>query len=210
MTAEEKAREFLDYVGRHHERLRKNLAKNITFDRELFENTFQDTVVRVHDAILRNDPDISDFEKYFFMASRKWYITLSGRRDRKRSREIPLGDADCADTASGESMATVEELRDLLSVQFGKAETDLFLDYLGSKTMGRISYSDYGFRLGIPSFVVKDTVLRIKRHLRERYPRGLTSGRVQEEKARILSEKKRRRIEDGLHTKKDEDNPKEE
>lgn len=185
MTPEEKARDFLDYIGRHEERLRHNLAKNVDWDRELFENTFQDTVIRIHDAILRNDPDIGNYETYFYKASRKRYQTLTKKRRFRRSKELPLEDNRDEEKKAEEEPASVAELKELIVQQFGSEAAELFLDYMGRKVTGRVSYRDYGLETGIRSITVKDTVTYIREYLRKKYPHGPSSLQLKEDKAAL-------------------------
>lgn len=203
MKPEEKARDFLDYIGRHEERLKHNLAKNVSYDRELIENAFQDTVVRIHDAIMRNDPDITDYENYFFTASRKWYMTLHRRMERRRNGKVAVDVEDLGAKGNEDRPATVEDVKALVAAQFGPDVSELFIDYLYSKTRGRTNYVAYGREVGIPSLHVKEVVGYVRQHLRKRYPHGLTSEGARTETERIKAAKRvimkiRERFGDGM------------
>lgn len=211
MTAEEKARDFMNYIARHHERLRRNLAKNITYDRDVFEDAFQDTVVRIHDAILRNDPEISDYEKYFFQASRKRYITLSNRSRQRMKRHIPEDQADLRKLIEepGDPPATVEDIRSLVSCKFGSEQANLFIDYLQSKTRGRTNYRTFGMQTGIPGIRVKEVVSYIRQYLRKKYPGGLTADRAEEERQdteriKLVIKRIREKYGHGIHRESEE------
>lgn len=211
MTPEEKAKDFLSYIGRHEERLKHNLAKNVTYDRDIFENAFQDTVIRIHDAILRNNPDIRDYEHYFFTASRKWYITLSNR-GREESRRHVRGERNGGETEPEpySEPASVEEVRQLIEAQFGENVATLFLDYLSSKVRGRTSYARYGAEVGIPSADVGSVVKYVRQYLRKKYPLGLSSDRAREETGKIERKKRlikqiRLKISNGLYREEKEE-----
>lgn len=211
MTAEEKAKEFLAYVGRHHVRLRYNLAKNVSYDPELFENAFQEAIIRVYDAILRNDPNIKDYEKYFFMASRKWYITLSDREKKRALRESgEISDRETltsGDTPVFRMPATLAEVRNEIETTFGKEACDLFMDYMLTQVRGRISYKKFEEESGIPSVKVKAVVFNIRKHLKSRYPRMTEGGGAPpEDVSREVIEKIRKQFGDGLD-RETEENP---
>lgn len=80
-------RDFLEYVAKNEKRLKKNLRKNITYDEDLFDDVYQNTIVKVYNAIEKGTV-IEDFEKYFFMASRFEYINCDNKhRKRKQSSD---------------------------------------------------------------------------------------------------------------------------
>ena len=89
MTNEEHAKEFLEYVAKNEKRLKKNLRKNITYNPMLFDDVFQDSIIKVHDSIM-NGTRIDDFEKYFFIASKFSYFNA----DNKNKRNIKQNDND--------------------------------------------------------------------------------------------------------------------
>ena len=84
MTNEEHGREFLEYVANNEAKLKKNLRKNITYNPELFDDVFQDTIIRVHNTIMKGQ-GIEDLEKYFFIASKFQYIN-EDNKDKKRKQ----------------------------------------------------------------------------------------------------------------------------
>ena len=88
--AQEHAREFLDFVVKNEKQLKKNLKKNITYDPYIFDDCFQDAILKVHSAILGTRKRIKDFEQYFFIASKFTYIG----EDNKRKKEIANSDRD--------------------------------------------------------------------------------------------------------------------
>ena len=78
MSNEQHAREFLEYVAKNEKKLKKNLRKNITYNENFFDDVFQDTILKVYDSIMRGTV-ISDFEKYFFIASKFQYINVDNK-----------------------------------------------------------------------------------------------------------------------------------
>ena len=86
MTNEEHGQEFLQYVAKNEKRLKKNLKKNITYNDYLFNDVFQDTILKVHSAIMKG-ARIDDFEKYFFIASKFCYINADNKLKKKNISE---------------------------------------------------------------------------------------------------------------------------
>lgn len=83
MSNEEHGREFLEYVARNEARLKRNLRKNITYNEDLFDDVYQETILKVHSAIM-NGTRIDDFEQYFFIASKFCYINEQNKERKKQ------------------------------------------------------------------------------------------------------------------------------
>lgn len=84
-TNEEHAKEFFDFVEKNEKRLKKNLRKNITYDENIFNDVFQDAVIKVYEKIM-DGTHIDDFESYFFIASKFLYINAQNK-DRKKNEK---------------------------------------------------------------------------------------------------------------------------
>jgi DNA-directed RNA polymerase specialized sigma24 family protein len=89
MSNEHHAREFLEYVAKNEKRLKKNLKKNITYNDYIFDDVYQDTILKVYDSIM-NGTIVDDFEKYFFIASKFSYFNA----DNKNKRSLKQNDND--------------------------------------------------------------------------------------------------------------------
>jgi DNA-directed RNA polymerase specialized sigma24 family protein len=89
MSNEQHAQEFLEYVAKNEKRLKRNLRKNITYDPYIFDDVFQDSILKVYDSIM-NGTVVEDFEKYFFIASKFSYFNA----DNKNKRNIKQNDRD--------------------------------------------------------------------------------------------------------------------
>lgn len=90
MTNEEHGREFLDFVVSNEARLKKNLRKNITYNPDIFDDVFQESIVKVYNAIEKG-ARINDFEQYFFITSKFCYINADNKmknRLKNEDREI--------------------------------------------------------------------------------------------------------------------------
>lgn len=83
MSNEEHGREFLEYVAKNEKRLKKNLRKNITYNENIFDDAYQEAILKVHSAIM-NGTRIDDFEQYFFIASKFCYINEQNKERKKQ------------------------------------------------------------------------------------------------------------------------------
>ena len=166
-TAEERGREFLEFIAGNREKLRRNLAKNVTFDAEIFEDVFSDTIVRVYDSIVDKGQEIKDYEQYFFMASRNNYIKRSERRRRlvSRLKGIHVA-ADHPDEDSATPLPELEEVKRNISDLFGQRESEIFFGYMAKKNEGRTNYKEYANELGIPTWHVTQICSKISRYLK--------------------------------------------
>ena len=46
-----KGQQFLNYVGQNIKRLKKNLKKNITYDDGLFDDVFQESIIKIYEIL---------------------------------------------------------------------------------------------------------------------------------------------------------------
>ena len=151
MTNEEHGQEFLQYVADNMDRLKHNLRKNITFDPDIFDDCFQDSIIRVYNAIM-NGSRIDDFEQYFFITSKFDYIV----KDNKKKNRLKNDDKDIlSDISHGmiqdifysddDDWKSKEEksdkinilfkfLSDRLNEVFSPVECDIFLIYYRLKS----------------------------------------------------------------------------
>ena len=84
MSNEQHAREFLEYVAKNEKKLKKNLRKNITYDQFIFDDVFQDTILKVYNRIMKGEI-IKDFEQYFFIASKFQYINEDNKNKKRNA-----------------------------------------------------------------------------------------------------------------------------
>lgn len=171
MTPEERGRDFLDFVAQNRERLRRNLIKNVTYEETIFDDVFNDTIIKVYDTIVDKGIEIDDFEKYFFRAS-KWNFINTDNKERKL-RESRVSLQGCMGLEN-ESESTVTgpdftELHAHVMEVFGERKGEIFFDYLSYKVRGRTSYRKYAALKRLNIGCVEDVVGRIKKHLREKY-----------------------------------------
>lgn len=179
MSNEEHGQEFLQYVAKNEKRLKKNLRKNITFNENIFNDVFQNAILKVYDRIMKGTV-IKDFEQYFFIASKFEYINEDNKvkkRLKVEDREIDTDDDRFAEEDNGwkikeERNENINELFRFLSKRlnevFTPAESDIFLIYyrLKSEKAG-ISYKKMTKITGRSFSEISQIIQRCKRFIKE-------------------------------------------
>ena len=84
MSNVEIANDFLKYVSENMNELKKAVKKNITNDNDLFDDAFNETIIKVYNSILKNGTIIDDYKQYFFLACK---FTFIYRQNKKRKEE---------------------------------------------------------------------------------------------------------------------------
>lgn len=195
MSNEEHAREFLEYVARNEARLKKNLKKNITYNENIFDDVFQNTIIKVYDRIMKGTV-VKDFEQYFFIASKFEYINEDNKikkRQKVEDREIDTDDDRFAeeDNAWKVKEERNENINDLfkflsnrLNEVFTPAEADIFLIYyrLKSEKAG-ISYHKMTKITGRKFSEISQIIQKIKKFIRTdeaiiEYKKKLLNGNI--------------------------------
>lgn len=158
--------DFYRYIEENYDQCRHEVMKNITYEEELFDEAFNDTVIKVADAINRRHKDIQDIRFYFFISCKQNYINLQNRKRKERAMltgDLPYLEPD--EEYSEERANNVNELFDriteMLEERFPSNEVDLYVIYYKLKSSGEgVSYRKMAEIMGIP---VKDVTLIIQR-----------------------------------------------
>lgn len=188
-------RDFLEYVAKNEKRLKKNLRKNITYDEDLFDDVYQNTIVKVYNAIEKGTV-IEDFEKYFFMASRFEYINCDNKhRKRKNSSDSEFiakmqngkdmnvntfeamryrdrityegGETEEKEERSEKIQELFKLIAERLNEVFRPDQTDIFLIYFKLKSeKAGISYKKLSHITGKTVKEITQIVQRIKKFIR--------------------------------------------
>lgn len=87
MSNVEIANNFLKYVSENMNALKKAVKKNITNDNDLFDDAFNETIIKVYNSILKNGTIIDDYKQYFFLACK---FTFIYRQNKKRKEEAQV------------------------------------------------------------------------------------------------------------------------
>lgn len=171
MTNEEHLKEFYDYVVANDKRLRKNLKKNITYNVELFDDAYENAIMKVANAIMKGKR-INDFEQYFFIASKFEYILLDNKDRRKQKTDVPIGDYDVEDEEYSEERdmkinKLIDFMQDVLEKNFCPHETDIFLIYFKLKANGNgVSYKRLSEITDIPLKEITQIIKKLKLFVR--------------------------------------------
>ena len=195
MSNEEHGQEFLQFVADNEARLKKNLRKNITYNPEIFDDVFQDTIIKVYDRIMKGTV-IKDFEQYFFIASKFQYINEDNKvkkRLKVEDREFEPDDDRFAEEAGGwkvkeERNERINELfrflSDRLNEVFSPRECDIFLIYyrLKSEKAG-ISYKKLSKIANIDVKEITSIIQKVKNYIKNdkeiiEYKRKILNGNV--------------------------------
>lgn len=179
MSNEQHGQEFLQFVAKNEARLKKNLRKNITYNENIFNDVFQNAILKVYDRIMKGTV-IKDFEQYFFIASKFEYINEDNKikkRQKVEDREIDTDDDRFAEDDNAwkikeERNENINELFRFLSKRlnevFTPAEADIFLIYyrLKSEKAG-ISYKKMTKITGRSFSEISQIIQRCKRFIKE-------------------------------------------
>jgi len=165
-----KAREFLDYVVEHEKELKYSLAKNITFNKDIFEDVFSETILKVYNSILKNGTDVSDFKNYFF-TSLKWTYVYRDNKNKKHKNQsvrdwFENNDIIEEDTNEEERFEnttnTLQSLKDKVTEKFGSWYCTVYFTYYNLKVTEGCSYGKLSTKLGIPTKQIS-TIIRTVR-----------------------------------------------
>ena len=162
--------DFYDYISNNYEQSRHEVLKNITYDSELFDDAYNDTVVKVA-KVIEEGKKIDDIRYYFFI-SLKWnYINMQNKKRKQLSRTVSeLPDA-MDEEYSEERYEKVMELWDFISEKleenFEPGEVDIYLIYYKLKCNGNsLSYRKLSEMTGIPVKEITNIIQRIKKYVR--------------------------------------------
>lgn len=180
--------DFYDYISNNYEQSRYEVLKNVTYDEELFDDCYNDTVIKVANVI-QAGKQIDDIRYYFFI-SLKWnYINAQNRKRREQKRFTSVADDEShfTDTyedverhyASNVEFVEYSEERynrvmllwDYISArlesEFSPGEVDIYLIYYKLKCTGRsLSYKKLSEITGIPVKEITNIIQRVKKFVR--------------------------------------------
>lgn len=170
--AELKGQEFLNFIAKNEKRLKKNLKKNITYDPDLFDDIFQDTIIKAYNTIVSNNRDIKDYEQYFFTASKFNYILKQNSEREKTKNRINIDDYfqknDIEDIPyeENETTVTINKIKEIISDEFNEEYSELYFDYMLLKVQGGMSYTKYSNLTGVPISKISEIVSKVKGYLK--------------------------------------------
>lgn len=173
-------KQFFEWVSdkENINKARKALAKNTTFNPDIFDDVFQDTIIKVYNAI-RNGNDIRDFKNYFFISLKFNYIIKDNQTKNNQKKIVRfdwddvdkydrIDDSDIEELELNDKIENMayEKLRAVLIKTFSQFEADIFLNYsLNKLKNGAYSYKTVAKYYGLDLKEVARIILKIKKWL---------------------------------------------
>ena len=172
---EKHCNDFYQYIIRNEKQLKQEVRKNITYEEELFDEAYSDTIVKVANAILVNHKVIEDFRYYFFISFKQNFIQLQNKK-RKIDKLKTYGYKDCEglineDYDNEERYDRIKILfkwlSDYLEEHFPPNEVDIYIVYYFLKVgKNRISYKKMADIYDVELKYITNVIQNIKRFVK--------------------------------------------
>ena len=172
---EKHCNDFYQYIIRNEKQLKQEVRKNITYEEELFDEAYSDTIVKVANAILVNHKVIEDFRYYFFISFKQNFIQLQNKR-RKIDKLKTYGYKDCEgliieDYDNEERYDRIrilfKWLSDYLEEHFPPNEVDIYIVYYFLKVgKNRVSYKKMADIYDVELKYITNVIQNIKRFVK--------------------------------------------
>lgn len=175
MNNEDKAKDFLNFIAQNEKEMRFILAKNVTYDKDIFDDVFNDTIIKVYNSILKNSTDVSDYKNYFF-TSLKWTYVLADNRNKKYKNSSVRDYFDNNDIIVEEEteeerfekiVDTIEVIKNEIKEKYGEWYTTVFFEYYTCKATEGCSYQKLAAKLGITVKQIQMIIKEIKKFVAE-------------------------------------------
>lgn len=172
---EKHCNDFYQYIIRNEKQLKQEVRKNITYEEELFDEAYSDTIVKVANAILVNHKVIEDFRYYFFISFKQNFIQLQNKK-RKIDKLKTYGYKDCEgliieDYDNEERYDRIKILfkwlSDYLEEHFPPNEVDIYIVYYFLKVgKNRVSYKKMAEIYDVELKYITNVIQNIKRFVK--------------------------------------------
>ena len=172
---EKHCNDFYQYIIRNEKQLKQEVRKNITYEEELFDEAYSDTIVKVANAILVNHKIIEDFRYYFFISFKQNFIQLQNKK-RKIDKLKTYGYKDCEgliveDYDNEERYDRIrilfKWLSDYLEEHFPPNEVDIYIVYYFLKVgKNRVSYQKMADIYDVELKYITNVIQNIKRFVK--------------------------------------------
>lgn len=165
--------DFWKYVTENEKQIKREVAKNITMDSELFDDVYQDTIVKVAEAI-QNGKDVNDLRFYFFISFKNNYIQSQNKK-RKEKKLLHYDTSmlnDILDEAYSEERNTkinmlFDIMREILEENFSERDVDIYTIYMKLKSgRNRISYEKFAKIMDTDVKDITRTIQNVKNFVR--------------------------------------------
>lgn len=172
---EKHCNDFYQYIIRNEKQLKQEVRKNITYEEELFDEAYSDTIVKVANAILVNHKIIEDFRYYFFISFKQNFIQLQNKK-RKIDKLKTYGYKDCEGLIieNFDNEERYERIRilfkwlaDYLEQHFPPNEVDIYIVYYFLKVgKNRVSYQKMADIYDVELKYITNVIQNIKRFVK--------------------------------------------
>lgn len=172
---EKHCNDFYQYIIRNEKQLKQEVRKNITYEEELFDEAYSDTIVKVANAILVNHKVIDDFRYYFFISFKQNFIQLQNKK-RKIDKLKTYGYKECEgliieDYDNEERYDRIKILfkwlSDYLEEHFPPNEVDIYIVYYFLKVgKNRVSYKKMAEIYDVELKYITNVIQNIKRFVK--------------------------------------------
>ena len=176
--------------------LKKAVKKNITNDNDLFDDAFNETIIKVYNSILKNCTIIDDYKQYFFLACKFTFIYRQNKKRKEEAQTIrdyfALRD-DFSDNVDSIGYKKTKLLRDYFALRddnyneeerycdivdtidkikadvvenLGEYYAEIFFTYMQLKSTQSISYKKLAAEKGISTRRVSQIIGMVKEYIK--------------------------------------------
>lgn len=174
MNNEEKAKDFMNYIAKNEKELKYILAKNITYDKDIFDDVFNDTIIKVYNSILKNGTEVSDYKNYFYISLKWQYILQFNRnksytcktvRDYFDNNDI-IEEVEEKENKFNAVIETLDIIKNDIIKQYGEWYATVFFEYYTDKANKGCSYKKLATKLGTSIKQIQEVIKTIKEYIR--------------------------------------------
>ena len=175
MSNVEIANDFLKYVSENMNALKKAVKKNITNDNDLFDDAFNETIIKVYNSILKNGTIIDDYKQYFFLACKFTFIYRQNKKRKEEAQAIrdyfALNDDFLDDDFDEEEryqdiVDTIDKIKEDVTENLGEYYAEIYFTYMTLKSTQSISYKKLAAEKGISTRRVSQIIGMVKEYIK--------------------------------------------
>ena len=169
------AEDFLQYVGENMNELKRAVKKNITNDKDLFDDCFNETIIKVYNSIAKNGTIIDDYKQYFFLACKFTFIYRQNKKRKEEAKSIRdyfdlnddfLDDDYDEDERYTNICDTIDLIREDVSENLGEFYADIYFTYMQLKTTQNTSYKKLATEKGLSTKRVTQIIAIVRDYIK--------------------------------------------
>ena len=175
MSNVEIANDFLKYVSENMNELKKAVKKNITNDNDLFDDGFNETIIKVYNSIVKNGTIIDNYKQYFFLACKFTFIYRQNKKRKEEAQAIrdyfDLNDDFLDDDFDEEErycdiVDTIDKIKEDVTENLGEYYAEIYFTYMQLKSTQSISYKKLAAEKGISTRRVSQIIGMVKEYIK--------------------------------------------